>query len=549
MQIKHFRTSLPKAALTKSFLSLSLLVSALSAQDRSSESQAGQWGIAGQDLSNTRSQPAEQTISTANVKGLNSKWVFTTGGDVSATPTVDGDAVYFPDGGGNLFAVQKDSGQLIWSHKISEYDGVEGAISRVSPAVDGNQVIIGDILNSNQLHNGANVISVDRHTGTIQWMTQVDTHPAAIITGSPVIFDGMVYIGVSSNEESLAANPAYPCCSFRGSIVALDEKSGAMLWKTFDMPDNNAQPGGYSGGAIWQPPAIDPKRGALFVGTGNNYTAPADVEACQKATPRANCAAADDLFDTALALDLKSGQIKWAKRLQGLDTFTGACGFGTTPPVSGNPNCPVPSSPDFDFGGSGPNLVGNIVGFGQKSGIYWALNPDDGNVVWSTPVGPGAALGGIEWGTATDGQRIYVAISNSDHLPYTLVPSGQHITWGAWSALDVATGKILWQTADPTVGTIDTGSVSVANGVMYAGSYSGQMYALDTKTGRILWNFASGGSVIDGPSIVNGVVYWGSGYGKIPPGVGSNKVYAFTLAGPDHRGRHSGGEDSDDQGK
>jgi polyvinyl alcohol dehydrogenase (cytochrome) len=173
--------------------------------------------------------------------------------------------------------------------------------------------------------------------------------------------------------------------------------------------------------------------------------------------------------------------------------------------------------------------VGNIVGFGQKSGIFWALNPDDGNIVWSTPVGPGASLGGIEWGTATDGKRIYVAIANSDNLPYTLVPSGQQITWGAWSALDVATGKIVWQTADPTPGAIDRGSVSVANGVIYAGSNSGEMYALDATSGNILWNFASGGSVIDGPSIVDGALYWGSGYKEIR-GTGNNKVYAFTLA-------------------
>jgi polyvinyl alcohol dehydrogenase (cytochrome) len=322
--------------------------------------------------------------------------------------------------------------------------------------------------------------------------------------------------------------------------VALDAKTGRMLWKTFDMPDNGGRPGGYSGGAVWQPPAIDPKRGTLFAGTGNNYTTPANVEACQNATPTADCAAPDDFFDTALALDLKSGQIKWSKRLQGIDTFTGSCGFGAARPTPGNPNCPVPDSQDFDFGGAGPNLVGNIVGFGQKSGIYWALNPDNGNIVWSTLVGPGSSLGGIEWGTATDGRRIYVAIANRFHLPYTLAPSGQQITWGAWSALDVATGNILWQTADPTVGTIDTGSVSVANGVMYAGSFSGQMYAMDTTTGKILWNFASGGSVIDGPSIVDGTLYWGSGYRNIPPGIGNNKVYAFSLAGAKDRGERSG---------
>ncbi|HEV7447048.1 MAG TPA: PQQ-binding-like beta-propeller repeat protein, partial [Steroidobacteraceae bacterium] len=195
----------------------------------------------------------------------------------------------------------------------------------------------------------------------------------------------------------------------------------------------------------------------------------------------------------------------------------------------------------FDLGGSGPNLIGNIVGFGQKSGIYWALNSDNGSIVWSTPVGPGGGntLGGIEWGTATDGQRIYVAIANSKHLPYTLVPSGQQITWGAWSALDVATGQILWQTADPTAGATDESSVSVANGVMYAGSYAGQMYALDTITGNILWSFQSGGSVLDGPSIVDGTVYWGSGYRRIRPGIGNNKVFAFSLSGSEHGNGHS----------
>jgi len=261
------------------------------------------------------------------------------------------------------------------------------------------------------------------------------------------------------------------------------------------------------------------------------------VEACQNADPSANCAAADDFFDAALALDLKTGAIKWSKRLQGFDVWTVACLLPTGPKA----NCPVPGSPDFDFGGSGPNLVGNIVGIGQKSGIYWALDPDDGRIVWTAAVGPGGSLGGIEWGTATDGERIYVAIGNNDHLPYTLVPSGQTITWGSWTALDVKTGNILWQTADPTAGTMDTGAVSVANGVLYAGSYAGQMYALDAKTGDILWAFPSGGSVIDAPSILDGFVYWGSGYRNIPPGIGNNKVFAFT-AGSGEKDKESNGK-------
>src|SRR5579864_2951399 len=198
MKVKKYSVKPAALAIVAFNVLLLLFASTLNAQSLSDESRAGQWRIAGQNLSNTWSQPAEQSISPANVKGLKRKWVFTTGGDVSATPTVAGDAVYFPDWAGNLFAVNKHNGRLMWSHKISDYDGVPGAISRVSPAVDHDQLIIGDILSSKETHAGANVIAVDRRTGELRWIRNVETHPAAIITGSPVVFDGIVYIGVSS---------------------------------------------------------------------------------------------------------------------------------------------------------------------------------------------------------------------------------------------------------------------------------------------------------------------------------------------------------------
>jgi len=179
MPMKFRNVSLPKAAL----VTVLSFVSALSAQTRSDVPRSGQWRSAGQNLANTRSQPEEHSINSVNVKNLNPKWVFTTGGDVSATPTVEGDAVHFPDWGGDLFAVTKDSGQLIWSHKISEYDGVAGSISRVSPVVDSDRLIIGDILRefiNPQVHNGANVISLDRETGSLRWSTQVDRHQSLL---------------------------------------------------------------------------------------------------------------------------------------------------------------------------------------------------------------------------------------------------------------------------------------------------------------------------------------------------------------------------------
>jgi len=502
-------------------LALSLTVLSYSQDDE----RASQWPMAGQDLSNSRSQPSEHRISQSNIGSLGVKWTFTSGGDISATPTVAGNAVYFPDWAGNLFAVRKKDGQMLWSHKVSDYDGFDGAISRVSPAVHGGDLIFGDLQSPDKPHSGAYIIAVDRQSGMLRWKTQVDQHLAAIITGSPVVLDDVVYVGVSSTEEGLAVQTDYPCCSFRGSMVALNANTGAILWQTYVVPDNQGRADGYSGGAIWQPPAIDTKRGLLYVGTGNNYEVPDPVKTClanstMQAQP--NCFSPDDHFDAALALDLHNGQVKWSRRLQGFDVWTVACTRNPTP-VS----CPVPTSPDFDLSGSGPNLVGNIVGFGQKSGIYWALNPDTGAIVWNTMVGPASTLGGIEWGTATDGRQIYVAITNSKNMPYPLV-NGETITWGAWSALDAGTGKIVWQTADPAKAT-DMGAVSVANGVVYAPSMSGNMHALDAATGRVVFTFASGGSVLDGPSIVGGTVYWGSGYKKISPGTPNNKLFAFSL--------------------
>jgi polyvinyl alcohol dehydrogenase (cytochrome) len=489
-----------------------------------------QWRAGGHDFANSRSQPEEVRISPANVSSLGVKWVFNTGGDISATPTVAGDAVFVPDWAGNLFAVNKHTGQLIWSHKIADYDGFSGAFSRTSPAIHGKDVIIGDIQALFVLHQGASLIAADRKTGALHWISSVDSHVTAQITGSPVVFGDVVYVGVSTQEEgmALAGGPGgYPCCTFRGSVVALNANTGKLLWKTYVMPDNGGQPGGYSGGPIWQPPAIDPVRHQLYIGTGNNFSVPDSVLQCEKEAiannnPNAECTAPDDLFDTALALDLADGHIRWKKRLMHYDVWTVPCivaGFEKL--------CPSPAGPDYDLGGSGPNLLPGLVGFGQKSGMYWALNPETGEVRWSTQVGPGGTTGGIQWGTATDGRRIYAAISNHNGTFYTLVPSGQQINWGSWSGLDVRTGQLLWQTADPTSGAIDSGAVSVANGVMYAGSQSGSMYALDAATGNILWSFASGGTVMDGPAIVDGVVYWGSGYSK--SGTGNNKLYAFSL--------------------
>jgi len=509
----------------------------------------GQWRFAGQNIANTRDQPQDQAITANNVSQLQPRWTFTTqpslttfpSSDVSATPTVSDGVVYFPDWGGRLYAVDAQTGATRWVHKISDYNGIQGSFSRTSPAIVGDLLILGDKPPSGVTGwgltstHGAHVMAVNRDTGDLVWLTEVDANFASQITASPVVFDGLVYTGISSVEEITAAFvTGYVCCTFRGSEVALDAQTGRVQWKTFDMPT------GYTGGAIWgSTAAIDQRRGSLYVATGNNYSVPQAVEDCDKAGGT-HCTAPDDHFDAMLSLDLRTGAIKWATGSIDFDNWTVGC------VLAAKPNCPAPNSPDADFG-SGPNLfsAGGVatVGAGTKAGTYWALDPATGKVLWATQVGPGGIFGGIEWGSSVADGHVYVAEANSGRVPTTLphpAPGSQTSTNGGyWAALDGATGAVLWESADPAGATFGAiGTTTTANGVVYAGSSdtSGTVFGMDARTGQIKWRFQTGGSIASGPSIVNDTVYWGSGYSQFenqtPPTIstsGNNKVFAFSL--------------------
>jgi polyvinyl alcohol dehydrogenase (cytochrome) len=486
------------------------------------------WTMGGQNPGNTRNQADEWMISPRSAAQLDTQFAFQASSSISATPAVDDRFVYFPDFGGFLYKLDRKTGAQIWSHQISEYTGVPGSWSRASPAVTSKRVIVGD-----QDAQGAHVIAVDAKQGTLSWRTTIDPHPLAIVTQSPLVFGGRVYVGTSSREEGAAGDPSYPCCTFRGSVTALDENTGSILWTTFLSPDNQGKPGGYSGIGVWgSTPAIDPQRGTLYITTGQNYSVPPAVAECLQQRPGdLSCLAADDYVDAIVALDVRTGAIKWGTRLQGPDTWTHAC-FPTQLAW-----CPNPPGPDYDFA-SGPNLFSaklgrrdrDLVGAGQKSGVYWALDADSGEVVWHTAVGPGGIAGGIMWGSATDGARIYVASANVFHIPYTL-PSGEINTGGSFAALSVSDGSVLWETADPG-GFPDMGAVSVANDVVFGCSLAPttpNQYALDARTGEILWSFAAGASCNAGPAIVQGTVYWGSGYSRLGLGIPGNMLRAFTV--------------------
>lgn len=493
------------------------------------------WNSAGGNLQNTRFQASEKSLSVGNVDQLEVKWQFTTGGDVSATPAVVGDTVYFPDRAGNLFAVDKWTGEERWRTSIAAASGVPGDYARATPAIGGNKVIIGT---QGAGGGGGKVLAFDRETGDPLWVTTLDTHPAAVITQSATVYGNRVFVGTSSLEESFALDPSYDCCTFRGKMAALDLSTGAIVWQVTMAPE------GFPGNAVWgSSPAIDSKRGQLYVATGNNYDAPPETLDCIAAAgddPEAQqaCLPPDNHFDSVMALGLKTGAIRWVTRALGFDAWTVDC----IPFLGDGTNCPEPAGPDFDFG-QAPALstvtVGGkkreVVGVGQKSGQYWSLDPDTGAVHWVTQAGPGGTAGGLQWGSAVDRRRVYTADANSNGVPWTL-PDGTDTTTGVISGIDAATGELLWQTTPtfggtPFGGGATSGPLTTANGVVFscALDLAGHMYALDGATGEILWTFASGGSCLSGAAISEGRLFWGSGYSLF--GTPNNKLYSFGLPG------------------
>ncbi len=522
---------------------------------------SGDWPMYGQNVCNTRGASAGDPISPATASKLKVKWTYAAAGDISATPAVVAGQVYVPDWGGMLNRIDANTGKLVWSRGVADILGLstdggtlidaditaaDGApldtsaiksfsfpVSRTTPVIaDGNVVFT-----MGSAPASATIAAIDKDTAELKWRTSLDGNPSALITSSPALDGDTLYVGVSSGEEAVAGFVSgYPCCSFRGSVVALSASTGKILWKTYTIEDSvyfesdHKTPSGYAGVAIWSgTPTVDRKRGLLYVTTGNNYSKP---KGATDPPP------SGDHVESIVALDLKTGDIKWSSRMVASagDVWT----FGNF------------SGPDYDFGCpanlfqvTGDGGTRDIVGAGQKSGIYWAVSADDGGVLWKNQVGPGGHLGGIHWGPAVDGDHVYVGVNDNTGTAYKMggkgPQAGVKTSVGSWAALDPATGKTVWQIANPAMtaplnGASVNGPLAVVNGVVFAGSMDakGTMYAIDGATGSVLWSFESGATVYSGPAIVGGVVYWGVGYpASRPLGIGSSgktQLYAFELA-------------------
>jgi polyvinyl alcohol dehydrogenase (cytochrome) len=496
------------------------------------------WPSYNHDVCNSRAPTNAGGMSPQAAAKLAVKWTYSAAGEISATPAVVGGQLYVGDWGGMMTRIDAATGQVVWSKAVADLAGFSAdaggppdpVVARATPIVSGSALVFGlSRTGFSSTQSLAYMVAVDATSGAPLWKTLLDDHRAAVITGSPVLEGNRIYVGVSSLEEAMPlVSAGYTCCTFRGSVVALDAATGQIVWKTPTIEDgvyfqsDGKTPAGFAGAAVWSGvPAVDRHRKRLYVTTGNNYVMPSGVTA----------APTGDHVESVLALDMATGAIQWARSMTTADVWTFANQTG----------------PDFDFG-CGANLfqanvggvVKDLVGAGQKSGIYWALDADTGALVWKTQLGPGGHLGGIHWGTAYDGTRLYMGVNDTDGSSYALAGSGaqagQSVTVGSWGALDPAKGDVVWQIADPAMtaplgGASVNGPVTVVGGVMFAGSMDAQgtMYALDATTGAVLWSFQAGGTVYAGPAVVGGVVYWGAGYpaGRLGFGTSAQKLYAF----------------------
>jgi polyvinyl alcohol dehydrogenase (cytochrome) len=485
------------------------------------------WNGWGNDNSNTRFQTTKAAgLTAADVPKLTLKWAFGFAGSNAASgqPAIAGGRVFVGNTNGMVYGLDLRTGCTYWTYKAAA--GVRTAMSVARLQVNGaprTQVMFGDV--------AANVYAVDAQTGAPLWQLKVDTHPVARITGAPTYANGRLYVPVSSVEEVPAARPTYPCCTFRGSVVAIDALSGKQIWKTYMIPDEPKIVGKNSAGtpiwksagaAIWTSPTVDTAKNMIYVATGNAYTEPAAPTS-----------------DAVVALDMASGAIQWVQQATPNDVFVIGCKPGVE-------NCPDDVGPDFDFGNSPilRTLGGGrrVLVLGQKSGIVYGLAPDDrGKILWQFRAGKGGALGGIEWGSAADEQNIYVPVSD------VLEPADKA---GGLYAIRMATGEPVWHTPAPPLNCsggqgctgAQSAAISVMPGAVFSGSVDGHFRAYSTTDGKIIWDFdtmkpfetvngvkAQGGSIdAAGPVIAGGMVLTNSGYGQWR-GKPGNVLLAFGL--------------------
>ncbi|HEY6927706.1 MAG TPA: PQQ-binding-like beta-propeller repeat protein [Steroidobacteraceae bacterium] len=498
---------------------------------------AKDWAGWSPGLTNARFQDtAAAGLTSETVPRLKVKWAFSLGAVTSTRtqPVVVGGRLIVTAASGAVYSLDAKTGCTYWGF-------LADSPVRASVTVGQGRVYFGDFK--------ATVYALDADTGKLLWKVHPVDHPAAMLTATPRYYEGVIYQPFASYEEVLAAGPNYKCCTFRGSVVALDATTGRMVWQTFTIPEEaqlrdksstGSEQYGPSGAAVWSTPTIDEQRHALYVATGDNYSDPPTTTS-----------------DAVLAMDLKRGKLLWSRQLTPSDAYNVGC---STPQQT---HCPKARGGDFDFG-QPPILVklggrARALVIAQKSGMAHSLDPDhEGAILWQRRVGEGSALGGSEWGSASDSKNVYVATSDIvvAPVPDSKTPGGVRLTLnplkgGGLQALELKTGKVVWNAAPAPCATDRTNcspaqsaAVTVIPGTVFSGSIDGHLRAYATASGKVLWDFdterdftavngipANGGSIdVGGVAVRDGMVFVSSGYAQWG-GAPGNVVLAFSIDG------------------
>lgn len=490
------------------------------------------WKGWGADAENTRYQPAGLTA--AQVPNLKLKWAFAFPGTFvsNGPPSVYGGRVFVPSANRTIYSLDGATGCEYWEFQAEA--PVRTAITVATPRPNIFAAFFGD--------QRGNAYSLDATTGELLWKTHIDDQPRARIVGAPVFYNGRLYVPLTDGEEGPSMSPNYECCSGRGGLVALDASTGKVIWKTYTIAEEahvtgknpaGAKTWGPSGASIWSAPTIDAEKGLIYAGTGDNFSDPATKTS-----------------DAVIAFDMKDGRIVWVKQLTEDDVFNMGC-------IEGLKHGCRPGEkigPDFDIGAS-PILVNlangkRVLLVSQKSAFVHALDPDNkGEILWRAQIGKGTELGGIQWGSASDGKNMYAALSDIGFL-YVGTPPKRILNpkaGGGLFAFDVATGKKVWEAAPPVCGErlncspAQSAAISAIPGAVFSGSADGHLRAYASGNGKIIWDFdttrefttvngitAKGGSMDGpGPVIAGNMLFAPSGYAAWG-GLPGNVLLAFS---------------------
>jgi polyvinyl alcohol dehydrogenase (cytochrome) len=488
---------------------------------------------------NDRYQPPEAaSLSIDQVRKLKLKWAFGFDGDVTAfaQPTIIDGQVFVGSAGGAVHALRAETGCVQWTFQAN--GPVRSAILAV-PLESSHALLFGD--------QTGWFYALEAESGKLLWKKKVEEHEAARLTGAPVAYNGNVFVPVASWEETRSLDSNYPCCTFRGSLVALRIRDGQQAWKSYLVPEpkqtGKSRRGtpqfGPSGAGVWSAPTLDARRGLMYIATGDNYSTPA--------TP---------LSDAIVALEIATGRVVWSRQTTTGDAFNSSCG-------TDKQNCPDKEGPDYDFGSSAiltklPDGR-DVLLAGQKSGVVYALDPGkNGEILWqfriasrAANVGPGV---GVQWGMAADGQRVFAAVASAGRTrPTDPLDTRRSILdprqGGGLFALRIADGTTAWSaapidceaSAPSGCSPAQPAALTAIQGAVFSASMDGHVRAYTTEDGRVIWDFntvrefqtvngvkAKGGSIDGaGPVVANGLVLVNSGYSRFG-GMPGNVLLAFS---------------------